>query len=109
MNLWLTVERGDDVLESGVVAWSGACTKRILPKRVPDYEDDKSKRWMIPFDRRRAFGVHADKVLSTKSSCTAEELYGFFALVGMGSRWADRDDVIWGLHFGDDEYEPGKD
>ena len=80
----------------------------IVPRRDPDVADDVWKMWKIARDKRRVFGAHADKVLSTKSSCSQEELYGFFGMVGIGKRWADDDAVEWMLFYGADGKEPGE-
>lgn len=106
MRLMLVVIDGKKILEASELALGEKLWKVIIPKRRPDRAKGKERVWIIPKDKRRVFGNHANKVLE-KFGDNRDELFGFFALVGMGTRWADNDAVRWCLYLGDRELETG--
>lgn len=112
MELWLAIRRGEKVVEAAVLSWSRKCWKTILPKRSPDRDKGGEQIWVVAPERRRAFGTHANKMLerfnkSNLNNHGKEELYGFFTLVGIGSRWANDRTVDWCLVLCDRELALG--
>lgn len=97
MVLWLAAKIKGEVKEATILAWSERCVSRIVPRRDPDRMSSDWRAWIVPVDRRRAFGFHTSKMLEQFKGCQEEELYGFFALVGFGKRWADLNTVEWQL------------
>jgi len=105
--LSLVVIDGKRIVETAVVCWSARCCNLIKPKRQPDREKKGEAAWIIAPEKRRALGKHANAVLEKNGSGAQEILYGFFALVGIGSRWADNTDVRWCLYLGERDLKPG--
>lgn len=95
------------IIETAILSSREPCWRHMLPKRVPDKIKGKEAAWIIKLDRRRAFGKFVNKILEEYKDSYQEELYGFFGLVGIGTRWADNKDVIWCLYVGNRELEKG--
>jgi len=112
MKLSLVICKGSSVIEAAVLSWSKECWRTILPKRKPDKKKGNEFFWFIPVQRRRVFGIHANKMLekfneNNLRNHAEEELFGFFALVGLGSRWVMDESVRWFLFLGERELVPG--
>jgi hypothetical protein len=105
--LSLVVIEGRKIVETAVLCWSERCCNLIKPKREPDREKKNECAWVIAPEKRRVFGKHANKILEKHGSGATEILYGFFALVGIGSRWVDNKDVRWCVYLGERELKPG--
>lgn len=90
MKLFFCICDNGAIVESAVLSWTKKCFNAILPPRKCDIESEKyGKIWIIQRGKRRLFGNHANSVLEKLRGTIEEELYGFFALVGIGRRWID--------------------
>jgi len=98
MKLFFCICKDGKIVESAILAWTKKCFNAILPPRKCDTESEKyGKVWIVKKDRRRLFGNHANAALEQMRGTVEEELYGFFALVGIGKRWIDDLGVDWCL------------
>ena len=102
----LVVLDGKIIVETALLAAEEKCWRNMLPKRAPDKSKGREAAWIVPLKRRRAFGKHVNLVLEKHKNNVAE-LYGFFGLVGIGTRWADDDRVKWCLYVGDRKLKKG--
>ena len=96
----LVVARDGEVVASTRLCWSYKPQKYILPKRSPDKERSGEKMWLIVPEDRRKLGKHVVNVLEGYNhdrNHNAEEVHGFFGVVGIGTWWADDMDVDWWL------------
>lgn len=96
----LNIEKSGQVAEEAVICWTSTCERAILPRRKPNRQRDGATGWLIQKDKRRLFGKHVLKCIEginrvSNGSYGGEENSCYFALVGIGRRWADCDDVEW--------------
>jgi len=110
--LSLVILDGKRIVEATVISWTRVCWEKIIPRRKPDREGKKGAAWIIEKEKRRVFGKHAVKMLEEFNEASPvghseEELYGFFGIVGIGSRWADNEDIRWCLYLGEKDLAPG--
>ena len=108
----LVVMDGKRIVETAVLSSVEACWRAIIPKRAPTQARGKEAAWIIAPDKRRPLGKHVVNTLEkinreNKEDYNLEELCGFFALVGIGTRWADNLGVRWCLYLGERELKPG--
>lgn len=112
--LSLAILINERVVESALLSENERCWKKIIPSRRPDIEIEDESLWLIPNDRRRVLGSHANKVLETysqalcnkevdfkeRADAVMEELCGFFSISGIGMRWVDDVTARWVLFLG---------
>jgi len=106
---------GKTIVETAVLSWTEKCWRTIIPKRPPTESKGNEAAWIIPPDKRRIMGKHVNKMLEEFNAPdlngdrfhSKEELYGFFALVGIGTRWVDNTAVRWCLYLGERELKVG--
>ena len=109
--LSLVILDGKMIVESAVLAWSPGVIQKIIPKRQPDRAKGREAAWIIALGKRRAFGNHVVqlwKKMNASGDKNEEEVYSFFALVGIGRRWVENSDVRWCLYRGERKLVAGK-
>ena len=105
MGLYLAVVDGNIVVDLLCVPSVGNFVQDVIPKRDPDKKKGFERAWVIKREHRRKFGSYTIKKIESinrtnRQAYNTEELEWFFGLVGIGSRWADNDGVVWCLYDG---------
>lgn len=98
-SLSLAIAREGKVMERAVLCWRHRCIQQLQPKRSPDKDGGVSKVWVVRPEHRVNFLKYADRVLD-KAGSEAESLYGYFGIMGAGSRWLRDATVDWCLFLG---------
>lgn len=106
----LVISKDGAVVESATLCWSYKTQKAILPKRDPDKERKMESMWFIAPENRRKMGKHVVRVLeqfNRNKEKNVEELYGYWAIVGIDKRWFGDESVDWWLLMTNREVEIG--